>query len=81
MGILTDPDSYFMQQAIRLAEQALEQDEVPVGAVAGQQRTSSPCTPGGRLHDPDSACRDAGHHGQPAIISGKYLTECTLMSL
>ncbi|HQU40479.1 MAG TPA: deaminase, partial [Chitinophagales bacterium] len=33
MGILTDPDSYFMQQAIRLAEQALEQDEVPVGAV------------------------------------------------
>lgn len=33
MGILQDPDSYFMQQALAEARLAYDEDEIPVGAV------------------------------------------------
>jgi len=33
LPIIADPDSYFMGRALKLAEEAFENDEVPVGAV------------------------------------------------
>ena len=39
MGIISDPDAFFMDEALKMAEKALLEDEVTVGAciVAGQQ--------------------------------------------
>lgn len=33
MGILDNEDEYYMQQALREARMAAEEDEVPIGAV------------------------------------------------
>ncbi|HAE12727.1 MAG: nucleoside deaminase [Chitinophagales bacterium] len=80
MGILTDPDSYFMQQAIRLAEQALEQDEVPVGAVVVSNghiiaRAHNLVE---RLHDPTAHAEMQAITAACNHFGSKYLTECTL---
>ena len=80
MGILTDPDSYFMQQAIRLAEQALEQDEVPVGAVVVSNghiiaRAHNLVE---HLHDPTAHAEMQAITAACNHFGSKYLTECTL---
>ena len=80
MGIIQDPDVFFMQEAIKLAHKALEEDEVPVGAiiVAGNQIIAKAHNLVERLKDPTA------HAEMQAITSAcnhfqsKYLNECTL---
>ena len=33
MGILENPDEYYMQTALREARAAMDEDEIPIGAV------------------------------------------------
>ncbi len=81
MGMIDpDPDSHWMQHALHLAEQAAEQDEVPVGAVVvldeeavgeGWNQPISSCDP--TAHAEIIALRDAARR------TGNYrLTGATL---
>lgn len=80
MGLLTDPDSYFMQQAIKMAETAIEQDEVPVGAVVVSNGHII-----ARAHNLVERLNDPTAHAEMQAITAacnhlgsKYLTDCTL---
>jgi tRNA(adenine34) deaminase len=80
MGLLSNPDHYFMQQAIKLAEQALEQDEVPVGAVivSGQHIIARSHNLVELLHDPTAHAEMQAITAACNHFGSKYLTECTI---
>lgn len=76
----TNPDIYFMRQALAEAEKAMQRDEVPVGAVVVCQ---------GRIiargHNLTETLTDVTAHAEMQAITaaaqflgGKYLTDCTL---
>ena len=76
----TNPDGYFMQQALAEAHKASERDEVPIGAVIVCQ---------GRIiargHNLTETLTDVTAHAEMQAITaaagflgGKYLTDCTL---
>lgn len=80
MGILDNEDEYYMQQALREARMAAEEDEVPIGAVV---------VTGGkviaRAHNQTERLGDATAHAEmlaftaaAEYMGGKYLQECTL---
>lgn len=73
-------DEHFMRQALKEAEQAFKQDEVPIGAVI---------VGGGRLvaraHNLTEKLNDVTAHAEMQAITsaaeaigGKYLTDCTV---
>ncbi len=73
-------DNYFMQQALREAQKAFDEDEVPVGAVvvAGNRIIA-------RAHNLTETLNDVTAHAEMQVITaaanvlgGKYLTDCTL---
>lgn len=73
-------DTYFMKQALKQAQMAFEQDEVPVGAVvvANEQIIA-------RAHNFTEKLNDVTAHAEMQAITaaseflgGKYLTDCTL---
>lgn len=73
-------DTYFMKQALKQAQLAFEQDEVPVGAVvvANEQIIA-------RAHNYTEKLNDVTAHAEMQAITaaseflgGKYLTDCTL---
>ena len=73
-------DTYFMKQALKQAQLAFEQDEVPVGAVvvAKEQIIA-------RAHNYTEKLNDVTAHAEMQAITaaseflgGKYLTDCTL---
>lgn len=73
-------DERFMRYALREAEQALEEDEIPVGAVivAGGRVIA-------RAHNQTETLRDVTAHAEMLAITaaadqlgGKYLSGCTL---
>jgi tRNA(adenine34) deaminase len=73
-------DRYFMAEALRLAEVALEEGEIPVGAlvVAGQRII-------GKGYNQTERLRDVTAHAEMIAITaatdhlgGKYLQDCTL---
>lgn len=77
---LTDDDAAFMKLALKEAEAAFREDEIPIGAVV---------TCGGRVvsraHNLTQALRDCTAHAEMLAVTaaedflgGKYLTECTL---
>jgi tRNA(adenine34) deaminase len=76
----TNPDHYFMKQAILEAQKAKEKDEVPVGAViVCQGRIIARC------HNLTETLTDVTAHAEMQAITaasqflgGKYLTDCTL---
>jgi tRNA(adenine34) deaminase len=80
MGLLSNPDGYFMQQAIKLAEQALEQDEVPVGAVivSNGQIIARAHNLVERLHDPTAHAEMQAITAACNHFGSKYLQDCTL---
>lgn len=80
MGLLSNPDHYFMQQAIKLAEQALEQDEVPVGAVvvSGHHIIARAHNLVELLHDPTAHAEMQAITAACNHFGSKYLTECTI---
>ena len=76
----TNPDVYFMRQALQEAQKAGERDEVPIGAVIVCQ---------GRIiargHNLTETLTDVTAHAEMQAITaaaqflgGKYLTDCTL---
>jgi tRNA(adenine34) deaminase len=73
-------DEYFMREALKEAEKALERDEVPVGAVivCGERIVA-------RSHNLSEHLKDVTAHAEmqaftaaSEYIGGKFLDECTL---
>ncbi|MEE4196278.1 MAG: nucleoside deaminase [Bacteroidales bacterium] len=73
-------DEYFMKEALKEARKALEQGEVPIGAVivSNQQVIA-------RAHNLTETLNDVTAHAEMQAITaaanhlgGKYLTDCTL---
>lgn len=73
-------DSFFMREALRLAERAFEAGEVPVGAVVvadgriigkGYNLTET-------LHDATAHAEMQAFTAAAEYLGGKYLTDCTL---
>ena len=80
MGIIQDPDAFFMQEALKLATKALEEDEVPVGAiiVSGGQIIAKAHNLVERLHDPTAHAEMQAITAACNHFQSKYLNECTL---
>lgn len=73
-------DQYFMGEALKEAQKAFEDDEVPVGAVVvcnnriisrGHNLTE-------RLHDPTAHAEMMAITAATHALGGKYLTDCTI---
>lgn len=74
------PDEFFMKEALKEAQQALELDEVPIGAVIVCQGRII-----GRGHNLTERLNDVTAHAEMQAftaaanaLGGKYLTDCTL---
>jgi len=75
-----EQDEKFMREAIREAEAAMADGEIPIGAVVVWKRRII-----GRGHNQTEQLRDATAHAEMIAITaatqamgGKYLTDCTL---
>ena len=73
-------DEYFMQEALKEAQKAVEKDEVPVGAVVVCNGRII-----ARAHNLTETLNDVTAHAEmqaytaaAAYLGGKYLDECTL---
>ncbi|MEL6849109.1 MAG: nucleoside deaminase, partial [Bacteroidota bacterium] len=75
-----EKDEHFMRQALLLAEQAFEEDEVPIGAVVvsdfriigkGYNQTE-------RLQDPTAHAEMLAITAACEYMGSKYLPDCTL---
>ncbi|MBK7107970.1 MAG: nucleoside deaminase [Chitinophagales bacterium] len=80
MGILLNPDQYFMQKAIALAEKALQEDEVPVGAliVSDTKIIAQSYNLVERLHDPTAHAEMQTITAACNYFGSKYLPDCTI---
>ncbi|MFN3939765.1 MAG: nucleoside deaminase, partial [Chitinophagales bacterium] len=80
MGILQNQDVYFMQQAILMAEHALQAEEVPVGAiiVSGTKIIAKAHNLVERLHDPTAHAEMQAITAACNYFDSKYLPECTI---
>jgi tRNA(adenine34) deaminase len=74
------PDIFFMRAAITEAQKALEQGEVPIGAViaAGGRIVARGHNLVETLGDPTAHAEMQAITAATAAIGGKYLNECTL---
>lgn len=80
MGIIENPDNYFMQQALREARKAYDEGEIPVGAIiVSQERILA------RAHNNTEMLHDVTAHAEMMALTAaaeslgaKYLTDCTL---
>ena len=77
---MMDADERFMREALREAQAARSEDEVPIGAVVvcrgriiarGHNMTE-------RLHDPTAHAEMIALTAATEALSGKYLDDCTL---
>lgn len=73
-------DAYFMKKAIQLAEQAFQEDEVPIGAVIVHDKKII-----GKGYNQTELLKDVTAHAEMLAITGasqylgsKFLEECTL---
>jgi tRNA(adenine34) deaminase len=80
MEILPNTDEYFMQQALKDAQKAFDEDEVPVGAIVVQDNKII-----GRGYNMVEKLCDATAHAELIAITAasnflnsKYLQKCTL---
>ena len=80
MGLLLNPDEYFMQAALQEARLAADEDEVPVGAVIVCDDTII-----ARAHNQTERLSDVTAHAEmlaftaaAATLGSKYLAGCTL---
>lgn len=80
MGILQDPDAYFMQQALAEARRACDEEEIPVGAVVVCDGSII-----ARAHNLTERLADVTAHAEmqaftaaAEYLGGKYLNDCTL---
>ena len=80
MTLLPHTDEYFMKEALKEAEMALEKAEIPIGAVVVCNNRII-----GRGHNLTETLNDVTAHAEmqaftaaSGFIGGKYLTDCTL---
>lgn len=80
MGILENPDEYYMQAALREARLAAEEGEVPIGAVivAGGSIVARAHNQTERLHDVTAHAEMLAFTAAAEHLGAKYLTDCTL---
>jgi len=80
MGILTNPDEYFMQQALAEARLAMDEDEIPVGAlvVCDGSIIARAHNLTERLHDVTAHAEMMAFTAAAEYLGAKYLTDCTL---
>jgi len=80
MGILSDPDEYFMHEALKLAEKALREDEVPIGAVIVSENgiIAKAHNLVEKLHDPTAHAEMQALTAACNHFGAKYLPDCTL---
>ncbi len=71
---------YFMQQALRQAENAFAEDEVPIGAVvvAGNQIIGKGYNQVERLNDPTAHAEMLAITAASSYLDSKFLNDCTL---
>lgn len=79
MAILEYDDAYFMTKAYDLALQALDEEEVPVGAVVvcKGKIIASAYNQTQKLNDPTAHAEMQAITCATDAIGGKYLTDCT----
>ena len=80
MGILQNPDEYFMRQALAEAHLAYDEEEIPVGAVVVCDDSII-----ARAHNLTERLGDVTAHAEmqaftaaAEYLGGKYLADCTL---
>lgn len=80
MGIIQNPDGYFMNEALKLAEKALQEDEVPIGAVivAEYRIIAKSHNLVERLNDPTAHAEMQAITSACNFFGSKYLMDCTI---
>ncbi len=80
MGLIQNQDQYFMQRAIVLARQALEEDEVPVGAliVSDTKIIAQSHNFVERFCDPTAHAEMQAITAACNYFGSKYLPDCTI---
>ena len=73
-------DEYFMKQALRQAQIAMDRDEVPVGAVivCNNQIIARAYNMTETLNDPTAHAEMQAFTAASSFLGGKYLNDCTL---
>lgn len=80
MGLLTNPDEYFMRQALAEARAAMDEEEIPVGAVVVCDNivVARAHNLTERLHDVTAHAEMLAFTAAAEYFGGKYLNDCTL---
>ena len=80
MSIFDNPDEYYMQQALREAREAYDEDEIPVGAVivSNERIIARAHNNTERLHDVTAHAEMQAITAAAETLGGKYLTGCAL---
>lgn len=80
MSIFDNPEEYYMQQALREAEAAYDEGEIPVGAVivSGDRIIARAHNNTERLHDVTAHAEMLAFTAASEMLGAKYLTGCTL---
>ena len=81
MGILDNPDEYYMQGALREARAAMDDDEIPIGAVVVDAKGSIIARAHNqteRLHDVTAHAEMLAFTAASEALGAKYLQDCTL---
>ncbi len=80
MSIFDNDDEYYMQQALREARTARDEDEVPIGAVivSNNRIIARAHNNTERLHDVTAHAEMIAFTAAAEALGGKYLTDCTL---
>lgn len=77
---MLDFDKFFMQEALKLAKTAFEEDEVPVGAVVayGNKIVGKGYNQVEKLNDPTAHAEILAITAACNLLGSKYLDKCTL---
>lgn len=80
MSIFDNPDEYYMQQALCEAHAALNEGEIPVGAIMVSQGSILARSHNNteRLHDVTAHAEMIAITSAAEVLGAKYLTDCTL---
>ena len=80
MSLFDNPDEYYMQQALREARAAFDEEEIPVGAVmvSGDRIIARAHNQTERLQDVTAHAEMLAFTAAAAQLGAKYLTDCTL---
>ena len=80
MSIFDNEDEFYMQQALREAHAAFDEDEIPVGAVivSNERIIARAHNNTERLHDVTAHAEMLAFTAATNMLGAKYLTGCTL---